>query len=355
MKTLVIKGTAAPEVPTTSINPGRIMETGMAFWASKVLITAIKLELFTFLGPYGKTGEEIQKELNLHPRSVYDFLDALVALGFLQREGLLQEAYYFCTEETALFLNKNTPAYVGGILEMANDRLYPFWGSLEEALKTGKPQNEEKITGKPIFEALYENPERLEHFMNGMAGAQLPNFREFASKFDFSEFASLCDIGGADGLLSRCVVERNPHIKCISADLPVVETIAQNNIEKAGYTNQISTAAIDFMLQDFPKADIITMGNILHDWDLETKKMLIRKAYDALPEGGAFAVVENIIDNERKQNAFGLMMSLNMLIETESGFDYTFADFESWCREAGFRSAILIPLAGPASAAVAYK
>ncbi|MNY39071.1 O-methyltransferase [compost metagenome] len=97
------------------------------------------------------------------------------------------------------------------------------------------------------------------------------------------------------------------------------------------------------------------MGNILHDWDEKTKLMLIRKAYDALPEGGAFVAIEGIIDDDRNKNAFGLMMSINMLIETGSGFDYTFADFNKWAKEIGFRSTSLLPLAGPTSAAIAYK
>jgi len=111
----------------------------------------------------------------------------------------------------------------------------------------------------------------------------------------------------------------------------------------------------DFMTDELPRADIITMGNILHDWGTATKEMLIAKAYAALPTGGTFIAIENIIDDARRENAFGLLMSLNMLIETAEGYDHTFAQFEGWCRKAGFRSTERIPLARPASAAVAYK
>jgi O-methyltransferase domain len=112
----------------------------------------------------------------------------------------------------------------------------------------------------------------------------------------------------------------------------------------------------DFLVDDLPAADVITMGNILHDWDLDKKKLLIRKAYDALPDGGALIAIENVIDDARRENAFGLLMSLNMLIEFgQGGFDYTGADFREWCSEAGFQSFDLIPLTGPTSAAIAYK
>ena len=94
----------------------------------------------------------------------------------------------------------------------------------------------------------------------------------------------------------------------------------------------------DFFKEPLPKADVVLMGHILHDWDLPTKKMLIKKAFDALPRGGALVVYEAIIDDDRSKNAFGLMMSLNMLIETPGGFDYTGADCAGWMKEAGFSS-----------------
>jgi hypothetical protein len=117
----------------------------------------------------------------------------------------------------------------------------------------------------------------------------------------------------------------------------------------------VETASGDFFADPLPKADVITMGMILHDWNLDRKKHLIRQAYDALPDGGAFIVVENLIDDERRENVFGLMMSLNMLIEFGDAFDYTGADFREWCLEAGFTSVEVLPLAGPASAAIARK
>lgn len=120
-------------------------------------------------------------------------------------------------------------------------------------------------------------------------------------------------------------------------------------------SDRVTAAAGDFFADPLPKADVITMGLILHDWNLERKLQLIRAAYDALPPDGAFIVIENLIDDERRENVFGLMMSLNMLIEFGDAFDYTGADFRGWCTDAGFRSVEVIPLAGPASAGIAYK
>jgi hypothetical protein len=331
------------------------MQIGMGFWASKTVLSAVELELFTHLGDEPLTGEAVGERLGLHPRAIYDFLDTLIALGFLERDGDGSEGRYRNTPDTAVFLDKRSPAYIGGILEMANARLYRFWGDLTEALQTGEPQNEVKHTGKPMFDELYSDPARLEQFMGAMAGISLGNCHALAEQFDFSRYGSVCDVGGATGQLCRVVAARHPHLRCTSYDLPVVAPIAERAIAGAGLSDRVSTASGDFFADPLPHADVITMGLILHDWNLERKMHLIRAAYDALPDGGAFIVIENLIDDARRENAFGLMMSLNMLIEFGDAFDYTGSDFAGWCREAGFREIEFLPLTGPTSAGIAYK
>jgi hypothetical protein len=339
----------------SALTPARIMEVGMAFWPSRVLLSAVKLGVFTELGKGARTGDGLREALGLHPRSNPDFFDTLVALRFLEREGDGEAANYKNTTETALFLDRNSPAYMGGFLEMAHDRLYPFWGNLVDGLKTGKAQNETKDGGKGLFEELYSQPERLEQFMDAMAGISVGNFQAFAQKFDFSKYKTLTDVGGATGLLSMLVAKQNPHMTCTTTDLPAAVAIATSKIAEAGMSDRVAAEPVDFFTDAIPPADVVTMGMILHDWNLEKKMMLIRKAYDALPDGGAFVVIENIIDDARRENAFGLMMSLNMLIEFGEAFDFSGADFDGWCKEVGFKRTEVIHLAGPASAAVAYK
>lgn len=336
------------------VTPERIVQTAMGFWPARTLQTATKLGLFTVLGEGALTAGQIAERLRWHPRAVPDFPDALVAMGFLEREGDGPEATYANGPEAALFLDQASSAYVGGFIEMAHDRLYPFWADLGEALRTGEPQNESKHAGD-LFGALYADQARLEQFLAAMSSISTGNFKALAAKFDFSRYRTLCDVGGAEGMLSIAVAQANPHMQCTSADLPQVEPIAQRKIAAAGLGERVDTAAIDFFKDGFPKADVITMGMILHDWDMPTKRMLIGKAFAALPEGGAFIAVEQLIDDARRENVFGLMMSLNMLVETGTGFDFTGADFDGWCREAGFASTEVLPLAGPSSAAIAYK
>lgn len=337
------------------ISPAQIMQIGTGFMASKTVLTAVKLELFTHLSLCPLTGGEIQKKLGLHSRSLYDFLDTLVALGFLNRQGIKQNAFYSNADETDFFLDKNKPSYIGGFLVMANNRLYTFWDHLEEGLKTGQPQNEIKNFGVSLFDELYKDPLKLKEFMMAMQGIQIGAFMELAHSFDFSNYSSLCDVGGAAGALAIQVALNNPNMKCITADLPPVQAIAQENIDHFQLQDRVSTSVLDFFEMDFPKTDVITMGNILHDWGVHDKKMLIKKAYNALPDGGALIIIENIIDNERSKNAFGLMVSLNMMIETLEGFDFTANDFEGWAKSIGFSRIEAMPLAGPTSAVIAIK
>ena len=343
------------EKASSTTDPGPILQTAFAFWSSKVLLTAVEMGVFTRLEAGSLTGRELGAALELHPRGISDFLDALVAMKYLDREGIGLDARYSNIPSVAVYLSRNSPRYIGGILEMLNARLFHFWHDLPDALRTGKPQNEIKHSRKPMFEELYADLPRLEQFMGAMTGLSRINFEAFAEKFDFSRYRTLCDVGGATGLLSTEVAKRHPHIRATSFDLPEVEPIARKAIAAAGLSDRVGTAAGDFFKDALPRADVITMGMILHDWNLEKKKHLIRSVYEALPEGGAFVAIEALIDDDRRENLFGLLMSLNMLIEFGDAFDYSGADFSGWCREAGFKRFEVIHLAGASSAAVAYK
>ncbi|MFA5941467.1 MAG: methyltransferase [Sinimarinibacterium sp.] len=337
------------------LDPSHIMQTATAFWPSKVLLTAVELKIFTVLGKGSMNAGELGAVLGLHPRGTYDFFDALVALKFLERDGDGPQGRYRNTPETAMFLDQRSPTYIGGLPGMLNARLFGFWNDLGTALKTGKPQNEMKGGGKGVFEEIYADEARLGQFLDAMTGFQAANFAQLAENFDFSKYKTVSDVGGALALLSRVVGSRHPHLAFTSFDLPAVVPLAKKHIDAAGMGHRITPVAGDFFRDDLPKADVVTMGNILHDWNLEKKKVLIRKAFDALPPGGAFIAIENLIDDARRENAFGLLMSLNMLIEFGDAFDYTGADFRGWCGEAGFRRFEFINLAGPTSAAIAYK
>ena len=331
--------------------PEHILQVGLGFWASKTLLSAVEMGLFTELAAHPGELGSVGERLGLHPRSAADFLDALVALGFLDR----RDGVYHNTPATDLFLDRRKPSYLGGILEMANSRLYGFWGGLTEGLRTGSLQNEAKSGGLPFFEAIYADPARLREFLGAMTGLSHPANVQIAERFPWGGYSSFVDVGTAQGDLAVQIALANPHLEGRGFDLPEIAPIFEDYVAANAVDERLSFAAGDFFADALPQADVIAMGHILHDWDLDTKRMLIGKAYDALPEGGSLIVYEAIIDDERRENAFGLLMSLNMLIETEGGFDYTAADCRGWMAEAGFRETRAEHLVGPDSMVVGVK
>lgn len=337
------------------ISPDHIMRTASGYGIARALLAAVGLGLYTRLADGPMTLDEAIAAFGLQRRPAMDFLDFLVSADLLGRDGDGKSALYRNTEATAMFLDRRRPEYIGGILELWDTRNYRFWSDLPDGLRSGKAQNETGHAGKSFFETLYAGPERLEAFMKAMNGASIRNFEALARVFPFGNYGTLADIGGADALLSRCVAQVHPDIDCVSFDLPVVTGIAGRRIAEAGLDERITALAGDFFADPLPKADVITMGMILHDWNLERKKLLVRKAHEALPEGGAFIAIEALIDDARRENSFGLFLSLTMLLEFGDAFDFTGAEFVGWCREAGFRSFEFLPLGGPSTAAVAYK
>jgi hypothetical protein len=343
-------GSSTPEAQATTPTPDAIMQVGFGFWGSKALLSAVELGLFSELAAGPLDADELRERLGLHPRSAHDFFDSLVALGMLERE----DGRYANTRATDLFLDQAKPSYLGGILEMANARLYPFWGSLTEGLRTGLPQNEGKV-GENFFDALYADPERLAQFARAMSAISVGAGQAIAAKFPWQDHGSVIDIGCAEGAVPVQIALAHEHITGGGFDLPALGPIFDDFVSGFGLGERLSFTPGDFFADPLPEADVLVMGHILHDWDLDEKRLLLKKAYDALPDGGALIVYEAIIDDERRSNAFGLLMSLNMLIETPGGFDYTGADCQGWMAEAGFGQTYVEQLIGPDSMVVGIK
>lgn len=330
--------------------PEKILHLGMAFWESKTVLSAVELDVFTTLAKGPMDVHALRTQLGIHERSARDFFDALVALGMLDR----RDGLYFNAPDADSFLDKAKPSYIGGILEMANVRLYRFWGSLTTALKTGQPQNEAKEGGN-FFETLYNDPDRLKSFMQSMTGISMGTSIAIAQKFPWKDYRTLIDVGSAQGGLVVQVGKAHSHLTGGGFDLPPTGPLFTAYVESFGLSDRFTFIPGDFFHDPLPKADVLVMGHVLHDWNLDQKKLLLKKAYDALPQGGALIVFEALIDNERRKNVFGLLMSLNMLIELPGGFDYTGADGSGWMKEVGFRETRVEHLAGPDSMIVGLK
>ena len=334
----------------TGLTPDHIMQVGLGFWASKTLLSAVEMEVFTELAKHPEDLPALRDRLGLHPRSARDFFDALVALGFLQRK----DGVYHNTPETDLFLDKAKPSYIGGMLEMANARLYPFWAHLTEGLRTGERQNETK-QGNDLFDQLYADPARLKNFLHAMSGLSRPANQRIAQLIPWKDHKTYVDVGTAQGDLAVQIALAHRHVKGMGFDLPAVGPIFEDYVAANKLSDRVSFVPGSFFTDHLPKADVVLMGHILHDWDLDQKMMLIQKSYDALPAGGLMVAYDALIDDDRSKNAFGLLMSLNMLIETKGGFDYSGADCIGWMKSVGFREAWVEHLVGPDAMVVGRK
>jgi O-methyltransferase domain/Dimerisation domain len=335
----------------TTPRPDQIQRLSFGFMASKVLFSAIEFGLFTELAKEPLGAEEIQKRCGLHPRGVCDFLDTLVALKMLERA----DEIYSNTPETDFYLDRAKPTYIGNFVELSSLREYQLFGTLSEALRTGEPQNEIKSGDEDWVDAMYRTPERLRFFLRGMTGHSLPSAMAIAEKFPWPKYQTFADIGTAEGCLPVQVATAHPHLRGEGFDLPTVRPFFEEYVASFRVQDRVRFRVGDFFKDPLPAADVLVMGMILHDWSLDVKMTLLKKAFDALPRGGALIVYEHLIDDERRSNVNALLMSLLMLVETQGGFDYTGADCRKWMREAGFKETYVEQLTGVESMVVGIK
>jgi hypothetical protein len=332
------------------VTPDSIVLLGLAFRGAKVLLSAAELDVFTVLAQGPLDLETLRERVGIDRRGARDFLDALVALRMLERH---EDGRYGNTPESDRYLDRRKPAYIGGMLERLNAREYGIWASMTAALRTGEPQTGKVAAGG--YAALYADPGLLETFVKGMAGGSVSAARSLAAKFPWDQYGTVIDIGAGQGCVPAHVALAHPHITGGGFDLPPVKPFFDSYVGGLNLSNRLQFYVGDFFKDPLPSAEVLVMGRILHNWNLPTKKVLLGKAYEALPPGGALIVFEGLIDDERRSNAQGLLDSLNMLIVTVGGFDYTGADCMGWMREAGFRDTRVEPLADVLSMVVGLK
>lgn len=328
---------------------GTIMQLGFGFFPAKVFLSAVELGIFTELASGPMDADTLRERLQLHPRSALDFFDALAALGWLQRI----DGVYSNTPAVDFYLDRNKPSYMGGILEMASMRMFRYWASLTEALRTGEPQNEAKGSNE-TFTELYADPQALEKFLSAMSSISIGPAQVISAKFPWRHYQTCIDVGCGRGTASAIIANAHAHLTGGGFDLPVVQPIFERYVRELNLQQRLQFHAGDFFHDPLPRADVLIMGHVLHDWNLQQKFVLLKKAYEALPKGGALIVYESLIDDER-QTPDGLLMSLNMLIETPGGFDFTGRDCMQWMRDVGFEETRVEALIGSSSMVVGIK
>ena len=338
----------AGEGRSNDTGSAHIVSLGYAFWKSKVLLTAVELDLFTVLAEGSLDVRELARRIQLHERGAQDFFDALVALKLLHR----RDGRYANRPETAPYLVRHQPMYLGDLLQHLNQRHYQNWGLLTQALRTGMPQSGALATG---YSALYADPSIQKIFLNGMSAGSLLSAKALAERFPWREYGSIVDIGTAQGCVPVEIARMHTHLAGGGFDLPSMEPAFAKYVRKSGLSDRLRFYPGDFLADPLPEADVLVMGRILHNWDVATRKLLLEKAYRALKNGGAVIVYDPLIDDARCADPHGLLSSLNMLIETKAGSEYTGAECAAWLQQAGFCEMRIEPLADVHTAVIGFK
>jgi O-methyltransferase domain/Dimerisation domain len=308
----------------------RIIALAYAFREAKVVLSAVELGLFNALTDGPLLLDALRARIGIHPRGARDFLDVLVALGLLDRDA---EGRYSNTIASNQHLVRGRPGYLGGLLRHLNDREYPYWACLTEALRSGKA-----LFGgtKGHYAELYSDSTDAESFAAAMSGGSLLTAQSLAERFPWQNYKTVIDVGSAEGCLPVAIALAHDHITGGGFDLPAVGGAFERYVARNKLSNRLRFYPGDFLKDPLPSGDVLVMGRILHNWDLTRKRLLLGKAYAALPPGGALIVYERLIDDDRRTSATGMLSSLNMLIMTEGGFDFSAADCVGWMQAVGF-------------------
>lgn len=341
-------GSHTPQ-PNAGHSPDRLMELASAYWASRVLLSAVEVGVFTALADGPLPGEELRERTRLHRRGSADFFDALVALELLERD----DSAYRNTEETDLYLDSGKATYMGGMMEFHGKAAFGRWASLTDALRTG--ENPTHGSTEEFFSQSYADPQDLTAFLTAMSAYCAAPASALAKVFPWEGRQTFCDLGTAQGMVPVQLALRHPHLRGAGFDLPQVGPVFERFVADNGLGSRVSFSAGDFFKDPLPPAEVYILGHVLHDWGMDAKRVLLQRTYDALPQGGAVIVNEMLIDDERKVNAAGLLMSLNGLVMSPDAFDFTGADCRGWMADAGFRDTYVEHLVGPESMVVGFK
>ncbi|MGW4826619.1 methyltransferase [Amycolatopsis japonica] len=323
-----------------------VMEVASGFWRARALFSGVDLGLFTLLADGPASRAEIIEKLGLHERGADDFLDALTAVGMLRKEN----GAYLNSTAAGLYLDEKKSTYVGGFMKFMSYALYPAWGRLTDLLRTGGLQE-----GFDSFGEFYQNPDRVRGFMAAMDSASAVVTQELVDRFDWGGYSSFVDLGGARGNLAAHVVKAHPHLRGGVLDVPPLKAFFEEHVARHGVGDKVTFHAADFLTDPIPEADVLIYGHVLHDWDTDSRKTLVRRAFDALKPGGALVIYDELIDDDRSGPAHSLLMSLNMKLVRSGAAEYTAAECREWLTEAGFTDITVDSLTATERLVTAHK
>lgn len=330
-------------------DPFDVMFVGWSFFRSKLLTAALDLEVFSVLGDGALSAEELCDRTGLHPRGGRDFLDALAAIGLLLRA----DGHYRNSPGTAQHLLAEREGFVGGFLRMTTELMGSDQDSFTGLLRNGTARSQ-GARGEVPFTQIFHDPVRLRQFLSAMDSFSGAVAKELTHVFDWSRYATFSDVGGARGNLAAHLAAAHPGLAGTVLDRPSMEEHFDQLVTERGVESQLRFVGADFFTADLPRADVVILGSVLHDWSMEQRATLLRKAYDAVHDDGALIVYDTMLDDERQQ-ADNLMLSLIMMLQSAQASGYTPAECGSWLADAGFTVERVVRLPALTTAVIARK
>jgi acetylserotonin N-methyltransferase len=228
---------------------------------------------------------------------------------------------------SSVYLCRSSALAMTGYVLYSDEVLFPMWAKLTDAIREGRHR---WASEGPLWDQFFSNPEKMRTFLMGMHGFGVLSSPKVVAAFDLSRFHKLVDLGGATGHLALAARDRYPNLRAALFDLPPVVEFAREHS-----SGRIELIPGDFFADELPEADLYAVGRILHDWSEDKINMLLRKAYDRLPPGGAVLIAEKLLAPDKSGPVSAQMQSLNMLICTE-GKERTLKEYEALLRAAGF-------------------
>lgn len=335
--------------PQAQPSPVLFFDTVNAYQRTAAIKAAMELDVFTAIGEGKTTTRELSVSCRASERGVRILCDYLAIIGFLTKEN----ASYGLTPDTAMFLDRNSPAYVGGATGfLLSPVLTKGFDNLTEAVRQGGTVLPEEGTLAP------EHPVWVD-FARAMAPMQAMPAQLMTRLVEMEPGRKLkvLDIAAGHGMFGITVAQYNPGAEIIAVDWPNVLEVALENAEKVGVSDRYSTIAGSAFEVDFGRNyDLVLLTNFLHHFDAAACKNLLKKVHNALAEGGKVLTVEFVPNEDRISPPISAMFSLVMLGSTPKGDAYTFREFEEMFREAGFSRSELhqIPPA-PQQVIISYK
>lgn len=310
---------ANPEITS----PSDLMEAVNAFRISRIILTANELGVFDHLQGAGLPSSKIAASLNTHPRATDRLLNALAAIGLLDKK----HDHFVNTGFSSRYLVKNSASYLGG-LSLSNQS-WKTWSSLTDAVRKGTTV----VMDSPINE---RNDEWRDAFIAAMHTRGTTQANEVVRAIGMTGVSHALDVGGGSGVFSFEMLRSNPEMHATIFDLPNIIPLTQQYVQSSGFSGRINTISGDYLTGNLGHGyDLVFMSAIIHINSPGENQLLIWRGAEALNKGGRLVVLDHIMDEDRTSPRDGAVFALNMLVGTFHGDTYTESEIRSWMHDAG--------------------